>query len=213
MALYVEVTNVHSAGSVGRAGYSFKQGETKTGKVAASRANELLDTPLLSCTIVGADSYAEVPQGHDVDANATDAAKKHASNKGVDIFALQGTGKDGQVTKDDVDRFLQSAGSTVKTDRDHYLELHQAGGGSATVTTLDPLDQQLAAQHEALEELEKADAELRASQPGSAGGGESPPSQIADADDGPQSPSPPADVQRAEETQGENPSAANKVNE
>lgn len=197
MALYVEVTNTLS-GVVGRAGYRFDPGETKTVKVAASRANEVLDAPFLTTKVVSADSFSEIPPGIEVDVNATDAAKKSAKDKGVDILAVQGTGKSGQVTKDDVEEFATAAGSAIKEDRDHYLDLHKAGGGSANVTTLDPLDAQLAAQHEALEELQRAEAALRAGQPGSKDV-EGAPSQTADATTTTESPSPPADVTRARE--------------
>jgi pyruvate/2-oxoglutarate dehydrogenase complex dihydrolipoamide acyltransferase (E2) component len=201
LALYVEVTNNHS-GVVGRAGYLFDPGQTKTVKVAASRANELLDAPFLDTNIVSADSFSEVPKGYEVDANATKAAKECAKDIGVDILAVQGTGRGGQVTKDDVERHAKSAGAVAKEDRDHYLELHKAGGGSATVTTLDPLDAQLAAQHEALEELQRREAELRSRDVDDAeAGGSAPPSQTADSALPGESPSPPADVERSEEVQ------------
>ena len=196
MALFIEVTN-SSDGIRGRAGYRFDPGQTKTVKVAASRANELLDAKDLDTTIVGADSFAEIPKGHSVQANATQAAQRFAEEKGVDLFSVQGTGKGGQVTKDDVENFASRAGSAAKTDRDHYLDLHKAGGGSAHVTTLDPLDAQLAAQHEALEELLRREAELR-TQPGSVDEPGAPSQQGDEAE----TPTPPADVERNEEVQG-----------
>jgi pyruvate/2-oxoglutarate dehydrogenase complex dihydrolipoamide acyltransferase (E2) component len=194
LALYIEVTN-SQAGVVGRAGYRFDPGETKTVMVAASRANELLDTNLLDTKIVSADNPQEVPEGHSVDVNATDAAKRTARQNGVDIAAVQGSGQGGSVTKDDVERFVSEGGELVKSDRDHYMDLHRAGGGTSAATTLDPKEELIRAQHEAIEALQRADAELRRTQ---AGENDPPaadePSQPYQEEVIGQQPSPPVDV-------------------
>lgn len=43
------------------------------------------------------------------EAQATDAARKLADDKGVQINAVTGTGKDGQVTERDVEKFVRDS--------------------------------------------------------------------------------------------------------
>lgn len=202
---------------MGRGGYRFDPNKTKTVMVAASRANELLDTPLLDTKVVSADSFAELPPGVEIDINATDAAKRTAQERGVDLMAVEGSGKGGQITKEDVIHFATAGGELNKTDRDHYLELHKAGGGSATVTTLDPVEMQAMAQHQALEELQAAERELRATQGGTAHDaapsvGPDQTSELGQQQDA-SSPSPPVDVLRAGEEQHDNQPGAQEPKE
>jgi len=47
------------------------------------------------------------------DYDATDAAKAHADEQGVDLSKVEGTGEDGRITADDVDRFENEGGATA----------------------------------------------------------------------------------------------------
>jgi pyruvate/2-oxoglutarate dehydrogenase complex dihydrolipoamide acyltransferase (E2) component len=157
MALTLDVTNTHS-GAVSRAGYLFEAGETLEGiEVDVSRLHELTDAPTLDVTIVAADSSTEIPEGVNVKPRASDAALKAAEDQGVDIWAVDGSGKDGQVTKDDVARYAADPANKAQTLEDHYLELHRLGGGTSEVTSLSDPDEQRAAMEKSIQELEAAD--------------------------------------------------------
>lgn len=110
-----EVTNT-GAGLIGRVGYSFEPGESKTVEVDPSQFPELYQHPSLSVVVTHYDSPTEVPEnasdhGVEVKINATDAALRRANEGGLDISQVQGTGQGGRVKESDVDQALSETGA------------------------------------------------------------------------------------------------------
>jgi pyruvate/2-oxoglutarate dehydrogenase complex dihydrolipoamide acyltransferase (E2) component len=52
---------------------------------------------------------AEITPAEEVEVDATPAALAHAQSEGVDITTIKGTGKDGKITKDDVETAIAKA--------------------------------------------------------------------------------------------------------
>lgn len=157
MALQIKVTNT-SSGVIGRAGYRFDPGESKLIEVAVARANEVLDAKNLDCEITGADAITEVPKGYSINVNASDAAQRKARELGVDVLEVRGTGKDGAIKVEDVEK---AAGDAPLDRHEHWMNVHRLGGGTSEVSTLSPHDEQIAAQHRALEDLHRREARQR----------------------------------------------------
>lgn len=99
--LEVKVTNNHDR-LVGRVNHAFAPGENDPVKVPASRIGELTGCKYFDVVVVGADNKAEIPSGVAVAYDATDEAVELARKTGVDISALEGSGKDGKVLVSDV---------------------------------------------------------------------------------------------------------------
>lgn len=104
--LNVSVTN-ETDRLVGRANHGFAPGENDPVEVPASRLCEITECAYLTAVVVGADDPMEVPPDVEVVYNATDAAVELAHKHGVNPFAVEGTGQNGQVTVGDVEAHVK----------------------------------------------------------------------------------------------------------
>jgi pyruvate/2-oxoglutarate dehydrogenase complex dihydrolipoamide acyltransferase (E2) component len=173
MALTVEVTN-GAAVEIGRVGYVFEPGEPKECKdVPSSRINELTDHPDLTVEVISADSPNEIPPGVEYRVNATPDAKELAKDKGIDILSLKGSGKNGRVTKQDVEKAVKA-------------ETGESGGGNLEGSSAVPgsgpsthssEEAQRAAERADAERIRGADAMDADTPPGPTGEGASEPDQ------------------------------------
>lgn len=139
MALTLDVENTLDR-VVGRAGHRFDPGESKEIRIESTRLFELQDCPYLNVTVKDADYLAEIPEGMSINFNATDDAVSFARSQGVDLFAVEGTGSGGRVTKRDVQEHVARAEA-------------QAGPGEGVVSTLDSLEEQKRAEAESMRKL------------------------------------------------------------
>lgn len=148
MTIYATVTN-SGGGVTGRGGYRFDPGKTVDIEISASQFPEVYNHKDLNVTVTGADNPSEIKAveaaGIDINLAVTDAARRLAEERGVDVFGLSGSGKSGRITVDDV-RQASAQGADLNA-RDYIPQQ-----GTHRATTLDDPGTQRTAQEDTREQ-------------------------------------------------------------
>ena len=85
-----------------------EEGEDGVPEVAPEDAGQPLDHGTPDVPVDAVSDGAESQSTPSADVDATDAAKAHAEENGIDLSTLTGSGKDGRVTKEDVEAAIQA---------------------------------------------------------------------------------------------------------